>query len=68
MERLEFVGTSLFIPVFLISIGLNIDPAVLVDPPTIALGLLFTGFVLVGKTTAARSPAGSSACRATRSG
>ena len=53
MERLEFVGTSLFIPVFLISIGLNIDPAVLIDPPTIALGLLFTGFVLVGKTTAA---------------
>jgi Kef-type K+ transport system membrane component KefB len=53
MERLDFVGTTLFIPVFLISIGLNIDPAVLVDPPTIGLGLLFTGFVLVGKTTAA---------------
>ena len=32
MERLDFVGTSLFIPVFLISIGLNIDPAVLIDP------------------------------------
>ena len=53
MERLDFVGTTLFIPVFLISIGLNIDPAVLIDPPTIGLGLLFTGFVLVGKTTAA---------------
>jgi Na+:H+ antiporter len=53
MERLDFVGTSLFIPVFLISIGLNIDPAVLVDPKTIGLGLLFTGFVLVGKTSAA---------------
>ncbi|HUS42648.1 MAG TPA: cation:proton antiporter, partial [Ilumatobacteraceae bacterium] len=53
MERLDFVGTSLFIPVFLISIGLNIDPAVLIDPQTIGLGLLFTGFVLVGKTTAA---------------
>ncbi len=53
MERLDFVGTSLFVPVFLISIGLNIDPAVLVDPATIGLGLLFTGFVLVGKTTAA---------------
>ena len=53
MERLDFVGTSLFIPVFLISIGLNIDPAVLIDPATIGLGLLFTGFVLVGKTTAA---------------
>ena len=53
MERLDFVGTSLFIPVFLISIGLNIDPAVFIDPDTIGLGLLFTGFVLVGKTTAA---------------
>ena len=38
---------------FLISIGLNIDPAVLVDPKTIGLGLLFTCFVLVGKTTSA---------------
>lgn len=53
MERLDFVGTSLFIPVFLISIGLNIDPAVLIEPETIGLGLLFTGFVIVGKTTAA---------------
>jgi Kef-type K+ transport system membrane component KefB len=53
MERLDFVGTSLFVPVFLISIGLNIDPAVFIDPSTIALGLLFTAFVIVGKTTAA---------------
>ena len=53
MERLDFVGTTLFIPVFLISIGLNIDPSVLVDPATIGLGLLFTSFVLVGKTAAA---------------
>ncbi len=53
MERLDFVGTTLFIPVFLISIGLNIDPAVLIDPQTIGLGLLFTSFVLVGKTAAA---------------
>jgi Kef-type K+ transport system membrane component KefB len=53
MERLDFVGTSLFIPVFLISIGLSIDPAVLIDPQTIGLGLLFTGFVIVGKTAAA---------------
>ncbi len=53
MERLDFVGTSLFVPVFLISIGLNIDPAVLIDPATIGLGLLFTSFVLVGKTVAA---------------
>jgi Kef-type K+ transport system membrane component KefB len=53
MDRIEFVGTSLFIPMFLISIGLNIDPAVLIDPPTAGLGLLFTAFVLVGKTASA---------------
>lgn len=53
MERLDFVGTTLFVPVFLVSIGLSIDPALLVELETIQLGLLFTGFVLVGKTSAA---------------
>ncbi|MCP4085986.1 MAG: cation:proton antiporter [Actinomycetia bacterium] len=53
MERLEFVGTSLFVPAFLVSVGLNIEPAVLVEVETLGLGLLFTGFVVVGKTAAA---------------
>jgi len=53
MERLEFVGAAIFVPAFLVSIGLNIDPALLVDPETLLLGLLFTGFVVVGKLTAA---------------
>jgi len=53
MDRLEFVGTTIFIPTFLISIGLNIDPVLLVDPETLLLGLLFTGFVVVGKSVAA---------------
>ncbi len=53
MERLDFVGTSIFVPAFLVSIGLNIDPAVLIDLDTIGLGLLFTGFVVVGKGSAA---------------
>lgn len=53
MERLDFVGTTVFVPVFLVSIGLSIDPVLLVDLDTIRLGLLFTGFVVVGKTTAA---------------
>lgn len=53
MERLDFVGTTIFVPVFLVSIGLSIDPALLVDAATIRLGLLFTAFVLVGKTAAA---------------
>jgi Kef-type K+ transport system membrane component KefB len=53
MERIDFVGTSIFIPTFLVSIGLNIDPALLFDPETLALGALFTLFVLVGKSIAA---------------
>lgn len=53
MERIDFVGTTIFVPVFLVSIGLSIDPALLVDWDTIQLGLLFTGFVLVGKSAAA---------------
>lgn len=53
MERLDFAGTTLFVPVFLVSIGLTIDPALLFDLETIAVGLLFTGFVIVGKSAAA---------------
>ena len=53
LERLDFVGSSIFVPTFLVSVGLNIDPAVLVDRTTIVVGGLFTAFVLVGKTAAA---------------
>ncbi len=53
MERIEFVGAAIFIPIFLVSIGLNIDPSLLIDPTTLGLGLLFTGFVVVGKAGAA---------------
>ena len=53
MDRIEFVGGSLFIPAFLVSIGLSINPAVLFDLDTVILALLFTGLVVVGKTAAA---------------
>lgn len=53
MDRLDFVGSSLFIPAFLVSIGLSINPAVLFDIDTVVLALLFTGLVVVGKTSAA---------------
>jgi Kef-type K+ transport system membrane component KefB len=52
MERLDFVGSTVFVPAFLVSIGLSIDPAAFFDLNTLGLGLLFTGFVLVGKTLA----------------
>ena len=53
MDRLDFVGGSLFIPAFLVSIGLSIDPSVLFDAETVVLALLFTGLVVVGKSSAA---------------
>lgn len=53
MDRLDFVGSSLFVPAFLVSIGLTIDPALLVDPATLLVGALFVLLVVVGKGTAA---------------
>lgn len=53
MERIEFFGSSLFVPAFLVSVGLSIDPTALVQLSTIRLALIFAGLVLVGKTLAA---------------
>lgn len=52
-SRIEFVGSSIFIPAFLVSIGLNIDPWLLLDPATLVLAAVFTGLVVVGKLVAA---------------
>lgn len=49
MERIDFVGSSIFVPAFLVSIGLRIDPAALVDPATILMALVFVALVIVGK-------------------
>jgi len=53
MDRLDFVGGSIFIPAFLVSIGLTINPALLFDPETVVLAIVFTLIVVVGKSTAA---------------
>lgn len=53
MERIEFIGNSLLIPAFLISVGLSVDPAALVDPPTLATAGVFVAIVVVGKAAAA---------------
>lgn len=52
MDRLDFVGSTLFVPAFLVSIGLKIDPVAFFDLETLQLGLVFTGLVVVGKTIA----------------
>jgi Kef-type K+ transport system membrane component KefB len=53
MDRLDFVGGSIFIPAFLVSIGLTINPALLFDAETVLLAVVFTLFVIVGKSAAA---------------
>jgi len=53
MERIEFFGNALFVPAFLITVGLSIDPRALSEWETIQLALIFAGLVLVGKVLAA---------------
>jgi Kef-type K+ transport system membrane component KefB len=52
-DRIEFVGSSIFIPAFLVSIGFSIDPLLLFDLDTLTLAAVFTALVVVGKLAAA---------------
>lgn len=53
MHRIEFVGGAIFVPAFLVSIGLAIDPRALFDIDTVILAVAFTLLVVVGKGIAA---------------
>src|SRR5262245_16095354 len=53
MERLQFTGSTFFIPIFLVSVGVLLEPRVMVDPKTLGVALVFTLAVLGGKTLAA---------------
>ena len=53
MDRIEFFGGALFIPVFLVSVGLILDPSVMVEPSTLGLAALFIVACLGGKAGAA---------------
>ena len=52
MDRIDFVGSSVFVPAFLVSIGLRIDPAALIEIETVLMGLVFMVLVVVGKGVA----------------
>lgn len=52
MNRVDFVGTSVFVPAFLVAIGLRIDPMALLDPKTILMGFAFMVIVIIGKGVA----------------
>ena len=53
MTRLRFVGDAIFVPFFLVSVGLLVDVRVLGSLEVWGLALLFTAVVVVGKGTAA---------------
>ncbi len=53
MERIEFFGSALLVPIFLVSVGTIIDPLVLVDPETLGVAAIFTVACVGGKLLAA---------------
>src|SRR4051794_41144480 len=52
MERVEFFGSAVFVPVFLVSIGLLLDPSVMFTAETLSLAALVCTGALVGKAIA----------------
>jgi nucleotide-binding universal stress UspA family protein len=53
MDRVEFFGNALFVPAFLISVGMLINPAVIFNKQTLFLALMLGGGLLLGKLSAA---------------
>jgi Kef-type K+ transport system membrane component KefB len=53
MERIEFVGSNLLIPIFLLAVGLLIDFRLLTDPRTLLIAAVFTTVAILGKLLAA---------------
>lgn len=53
MNRVQFVGNALFIPFFLISVGMLVDVGVLIQGEVWFLAMAFTTMVFVGKYLAA---------------
>jgi Kef-type K+ transport system membrane component KefB len=52
MDRIDFFGAAVFIPVFLVSVGMLLDPAVMVEGETLKLGGLFILASIGGKAIA----------------
>jgi Kef-type K+ transport system membrane component KefB len=53
MHRVEFFGSAMFIPFFLVSVGTIIEPRVMADLGTIGLAAVFVAACLGGKLVAA---------------
>ena len=53
MGRTEFIGNALFIPAFMVSVGLLFDPSVMFTSSTIELALWLSAALVIGKFAAA---------------
>lgn len=54
MNRIEFIGNSLFIPFFLISVGMKVDLSVILEGPTaLIIAAVLTTVAIAGKWLAA---------------
>jgi Kef-type K+ transport system membrane component KefB len=49
MDRIDFFGSAVFVPIFLVSVGLLLDPKVMVEGETLKLAGLFIAASLTGK-------------------
>jgi Kef-type K+ transport system membrane component KefB len=52
MHRIDFFGAAVFIPVFIVSVGLVLDPAVMTQPETLKMVGVFALACLGGKAVA----------------
>lgn len=53
MERIDFFGAAVFVPVFMVSVGMLLDPRVMAQGETLKLAGLFIAASVGGKTVAA---------------
>jgi Kef-type K+ transport system membrane component KefB len=53
MDRIDYFGQALFVPVFLLSVGMLLQPKVMIQPETLKLAGLFVVAAVGGKTVAA---------------
>jgi Kef-type K+ transport system membrane component KefB len=53
MDRIDFFGAAVFIPIFLVTVGMLLDPRVMVEGETLKLAALFIVASIGGKAVAA---------------
>lgn len=53
MSRIDFFGSAVFIPVFLVSVGLLLDPSVMIQSETLTYAAVFIAACVGGKVLAA---------------